>query len=444
MAVMEPEQRQRMAPVAAPRSRWLSVVSHLDPKYGGVSTVVPQLASRLARGPSAEPSSDLHTALTSHSSFDVQIEAFCLPGEEHRPASAGDLPIHYWPTSRRRWLLERTLPQQFRARIAEADAVHIHGLWEHSTLEAARTAQRLRKPYILSAHGMLEPWALERSRAKKKVYAALFERPNLQAASCLHALTGAEARNYRGFGAKGPIAIIPNGVDVPSSLDPEPFFAQFPATRGKRLVLFLGRLHAKKGVDLLLGAWASLAREFPNACLVLAGPPEDATGAGLPQLAESLGVAAQTLCTGMLQPTMKWSALAAAEIFALPSHSEGLSVATLEAMGAGVPVIVTRECNLPEAAEHGAGWEIPLTVEALRAALETSLRNTPEANKAMGRKGAALVERQYSWAVVAGQMAELYRWVERFSAQSKAAQGKGAQRTALPASFPILMPEGRR
>ncbi len=400
---------------AAPTiGNWLSVVSHLDPKYGGLSTVVPQLASMMVK--------------SGH--FHVQMEVFCLPEERCKPVSYPELPISFWPVSRKRWLLERSLTPLFRRAIAQSDAIHIHGLWEHSTLISARTARAMRKPYIVSAHGMLEPWALERSRLKKKLYAALFERANVEGARCLHALTEAEAQDYRDWGSRRPIAVIPNGVDVPAAAleegAAEAFLHASPAARGKRLLLFLGRLHTKKGVELLLRAWARLAARFPDALLVMAGPSEGRTRETLEALATELGVGTtlrtgnqtatggseRTLFTGMLDAAMKWSALAAAECFVLPSYSEGLSVATLEAMGAGVPVIVTRQCHLPEVSRENAGWETEPDVDALTATLERCLGNTPGANKACGQRGAALVARRYSWPVVAVQMAELYTWVQ--------------------------------
>ncbi len=380
---------------------WLSVVTHLEPRYGGLSTVVPQLASQLSES----------------GRFHVDLEAFCLPGERYLPPTNGNVSVSYWTTSRRQWLLDRSLTKVFRRSVAGVDGVHIHGLWEQSTLIAARSARALRKPYIVSAHGMLEPGALGSNRLRKQVYAALFERGNLQGAACLHALTEVEARNYQTFlgesGSKGPpIAVIPNGVEVPEALSPDLFLKAFPAARGKRLILFLGRLHPGKGLDLLTSAWGHLAPAHKDACLVLAGPAEESTRTQLEQFAAQPELAGQVLLTGMLERPLTWSALAAAECFTLPSFSEGLSVAMLEAMGAGVPVIVTENCNLPEVEARKAGWQIRADAGELQAALGECLRNSPERNREIGRRGAALVAERYSWKVVAGQMAELYTWVQ--------------------------------
>jgi glycosyltransferase involved in cell wall biosynthesis len=381
---------------SSPISNWLSVVSHLDPRYGGLSAVVPHLAS----------------LLTTSDRFHVQLDAFCLPHEHSKPEGYPALPVTFWPASRKSWLLDRSLSRIFRRSVAQSDGVHIHGLWEQSTRVAARTARALGKPYIVSAHGMLQSSALADKRARKQLYAALFERRNLEGAACLHALTRAEARNYRDFGCKRPIATIPYGVDVPAVLSPALFLQTFPFARNKRLILFLGKVHEEKGVDRLIRAWAKVGHGWPDSCLVLAGPSYPAMRARLEKLASDLGVSHRILFTGNLLYPEKWSALAAAECFVLPSHSEGLSVSVLEAMGAGVPVIVTENCNLPEVVEGNAGWQTSPRVEDIAAALELCLSNSPEANQHLGQNGTALIRERYTWSGVAAQMGQLYTWVQ--------------------------------
>lgn len=215
---------------------------------------------------------------------------------------------------------------------------------------------------------------------------------------------------YRRFGAKGPIAVVPNAVSVPAELTPEPFLQAFPQARARRLVLFLGRLHPKKGLQLLVPAWLRLWREFPDALLVLAGPDSLETRVALQGQVSAAGAEASVLFPGMLDPERKWSALAASEIFVLPSFSEGLSMGVLEALGAGVPVLLTRGCNMPEAAAAGAGWEIEPAVQPLEAVLRAALGRQPEANRAMGQRGAALIQARYSPERVARQMAAVYRF----------------------------------
>ena len=380
-------------------ARWLSVVSHLDPQYGGLSAVVPELSSALNR-----------SGLISSG-----LAAFCAPDEEIPSGLAGSaldgLEVSRWPMGRRQWITDRSLREQFLRAVDAADGVHLHGLWEQSTAVGARSARARRKPYIVSAHGMLERWALQNKRFKKQIYSTLMERGNLRRSACLHALTRAEADDYRRYGTQVPIAVIPNGVQVPPTVKGDLFFAQYPALEGKRMVLFLGRIHFKKGLDLLVKAWKQLASQWPDAQLVLAGPDSEGTRSQVEALLDELDLADRVSFTGMLDGAMKWSALAAAECFVLPSYSEGLSVSTLEAMGLGLPVIITDHCNLPEVSQFEAGWVIQSDVAQLTSALRECLGNSPEQNRRIGSNGRDLVRDRYTWTAVGAQMAELYTWV---------------------------------
>lgn len=394
-ATLSREHLHQPAPsIALPRdvlNRWLAVVSHTDPRYGGLSTAVPRLGLSLA-------------GFGHH----VSLAAFCAPGEEYRPEDYTDAQVTFWPSSRRRWLESGKLRRQFAEVLRAAEGVHIHGLWEMSTAIASRRARREGRPYVLSAHGMLEPWALASKGWKKKAYAALLERAHVRHATCLHALTVAEAGQYREFGGRGPIAIVPNAVEIPEGRSPEMFLESFPGLRGRRLVLFLGRLHPKKGLDLLAEAWLRVGSQHPDAVLVLAGPDSEGTQAKLEARLGSEIAAGRVVLTGMLSGPMKWSALAAAEYFVLPSFSEGLSMSVLEAMGAGVPVLITHACHMPEVTAVGAGWEIEAAAEPLTGALDHVLTLSAEQNQATGEQGARLVADRYSPSRVAEQMSALY------------------------------------
>lgn len=392
------------SPFARPRERshhaplqWMSVVTHTDPRFGGLSTAVPRSG----------------VAVTETGQIDVSLAAFCNPDEHTRPFGYDDDRLSFWPAARGPWLTSSSLRKAFSKRVQAVDGVHIHGLWEASTAMASRTARSMQKPYIVSAHGMLEPWALANKRLKKLLYAHLVERGVIAHAACLHALTQAEAEQYRAFGARAPIVIIPNAVEVPHNLSSELFFSAYPQLRQRRLVLFLGRLHPKKGLDLLAKAWSQVSRNYPDAHLVLAGPDAEGTAERFTTAVESAGCVGDFTFTGMLGEAMKWSALAAAECFVLPSFSEGLSMGVLEAMGAGLPVIVTRNCNMPEVTEIGAGWVISPNVQELIVALHEMLRSTPQENRARGAQGAALITNRYNPRHVAQSLAEVYEYTSK-------------------------------
>lgn len=389
------EAKRSAAPAFAKATgKWMQVLSHLDPKYGGISTVVPSLAESLL-GQGVQSS----------------IEAFCTTGEEFLPTSSRAEDIHYWPIQRLRWLKSAALRARFGRETCGHDGVHIHGLWDVTSFAASHAARRKSKPYVLSSHGMLEPWALNHGRVKKRLYSLAIERDVVRNATHLHALTEAEALQYREYAGKAiPTAVIPNGVAIPEVRSPELFLSRHPELRGRRCILFLARLHRKKGVDLLVEAWKAVSARVPEAMLVLAGPDSDNLTASLQETAVAHGIQHSILFAGMLDAKAKWSALAAAECFALTSHSEGLSMSVLEAMGAGVPVLITPQCNMPWVSEIGAGWLTQPNAGAIAETLLAVMASSVQQNAETGRVGSAFIQRNYSWSSVAERMAEVYQW----------------------------------
>ena len=393
-------------PSTASCGRWMHVLPHLDPRFGGITAAVPLLVE----------------ALRETTLCDAEIAAFCAEGEQAPPIAA-QLPLTRWPMSRTAWLRDRALRRRFGDLVARADGLHIHGLWEHSTFMAAHWARALGKPYVLSAHGMLDPWALRQKRVKKALYGAAIERRTVRSAALLHALTEAEAADYARFlgpVAGPPVTVVPNGVTLPPARSPDLFLDRFPALRGQRLLLFLGRIHPKKGVGVLVRAWAQLARSYPEAHLVVAGPDFDGTRAGVEALIAELGLGARVTFTGMLADALKWSALAAAAVFVLPSLSEGFSVSVLEAMGTGLPVIVTPECHFPDVSSSAAGWITQSEIGPLTSSLAEFLSHADETNRAIGTRGRDLVLRRFTWPAVAHAIAAQYSALHRAAARSQA------------------------
>lgn len=371
---------------------WLNVVAHLDPRYGGISAVVPSFCEAVSLVGSA------NAALAPFCDWDEQFEV---------PHS---VEVERYPLGNTKWRGGDEVYRRLEEQIAGSAGLHIHGLWEEHCALSARAARKAAKPYIISAHGMLEPWALQQKRWKKLLYSVLVERRNLDGAACLHALTDREANNYRRFNLRNPVAVIPNGVKVPASVDRGAFFREHPKLAGKRVVLFLGRLHHKKGLDLLCRAWKDAARPA-DAHLVLAGPDFEGTKAKLKRLIRDLGISSSITFTGMLQGERKWNALAAADVFVLPSRSEGLSVSVLEALGMSVPVIVSSECNVPEVTTRECGWTIEPDKNELTTALNEYFESSAGNRFMMGLHGRRVIEEKYRWDIVGRQMADVYGWL---------------------------------
>lgn len=376
--------------------RILNVAMHIDERYGGIASSMPLLCDALASVGER-----------------VDLVTFC-DGEERQSATVPErrgYGLEMLPAGWPQWIASRKLRSRLGGLIAESSIVHIHGIWQEHCFLAANLARRASVPYMISAHGMLEPWALRNKGWKKKLYGAAFERPNLRRAACLRALTEAEAEDYRRYGYRGTIAVIPNGVRPPLSVSKREFLSAFPELEGKRVVLFLGRIHYKKGVYLLVDAFERIAKKHPAAQLIMAGPDSENTLAAVRRKVTEASAGARVTFTGMLNPTMKWSALAAASVFVLPSFSEGFSVATLEALAAGVPPLISRQCYFPSVEHARAGVVVEPEVEAVAEALDRLLSASPDDLASMGRNGAMLARSRYSWEAVAADFKALHRWI---------------------------------
>lgn len=373
---------------------WLQVVSHIDPLFGGISASLPFLCE--------------DSAVTGYSN---RVAAFCSSTEDPSEIHRRNLKLERFDGGRLQWVLHRRSHERFRAIVRAVDGVHIHGIWEHHCSTAAALLREEQKPYIVSAHGMLERWALRSKKLKKSLYSALIERRNLAGAACLRALTYAEVEDYRNYGLTNPVAVIPNGVTIPDEVSSDAFLEAFPSLRDKRIVLFLGRLHHKKGLDILCKAWSALHGEFADAHLVLAGPDFDNTRARTESLVQELGIAHSVTFTGMLKGNLKWSALSASTLFVLPSYSEGFSVAILEALGVGLPVVITPHCNFPEIESLGCGWLSNANASELENVLGGALATDAATLEKIGHAGRALTRERYSWPVVREGMAEVYEWI---------------------------------
>ena len=263
-------------------------------------------------------------------------------------------------------------------------------------------------PFVLLPNGMLDPWSLRQKAWKKRLALALGHRRLMDRAAFLHVGNADEERGVRLAGLTAPAVVIPNGAH-PAEFDPPPppgrFYADHPELAGRPYVLFLGRLHFKKGLDYLADAFAALAAHHPGVQLVVAGP-DDGAAAPLRAAVAAAGLAGRVHLVGPIFSNARYAALADAAVFCLPSRQEGFSVAILEAMACGTPVVVSEACHFPEVAAAGAGEVVPLNAAAVAAALGRVLSNPDRA--AMGRAGRELVMSRYTWPRVAEQLVAAY------------------------------------
>jgi glycosyltransferase involved in cell wall biosynthesis len=297
--------------------------------------------------------------------------------------------------------------------VRSAEVVHMHGLWQAQTRRGARAAQAAGVPYLIAAHGMAEPWSLRHKALKKKIYTALIEGKNLRRAACLHALSRPEIGHLRTIAPGTPICFVPNGVDLRPLEDLPPRSAleqEFPELAGKFLVLFFGRLHAKKGLDLLAQACAELVPDHPALHLVLAGKDDGALAPFLCQMSDA-GLSSRLTWLGHVAGERARQLWGAADAFVLPSYSEGFSMAILEALACRLPVVITTACHFPELGAAGGGILVEPIAQGVTDGLRCLLEHSPAQRAELGRNGRALVERDYTWQQQGERLANVYRWV---------------------------------
>jgi glycosyltransferase involved in cell wall biosynthesis len=292
----------------------------------------------------------------------------------------------------------------------DADLAYSVGLWKFPSLAVLRWALRTRRPYLVAPHGMLDPWALRNSGVKKKVAAWLFQNAQLRRATCLRALCASEAESMRAYGLTNPICIIPNGIDLPDeTLSAAPRPALFPVD--KKVLLYLGRLHPKKGLVPLLAAWSESRAQGPDWLLAIAGWDQSGHEAELKQQAAALGIADSVRFLGPQFGAAKDTCYRACDAFVLPSFSEGLPMVVLEAWAHAKPVLMTPACNLPEGFLHHAALSAEPTAESLASGLRQLFALSTGDLQIMGGQGRALVQKRFAWPKLSGEMASVYRWM---------------------------------
>jgi glycosyltransferase involved in cell wall biosynthesis len=294
------------------------------------------------------------------------------------------------------------------------DLVHSHGLWTDMSRLAGAVARRRGAPHLLAPCGMLAPGALRHHGWKKAPVRWWFQDRVLREAPCLHAKSHKEYEDIRRFGLSNPVAVIPNPIARPVISNAETLKAE---SGNRRRVLFLGRLHPVKGVGRLVEAWARIQRQQAESreresdwVLVLAGPDEGGMRRGLEAVLREAGCSDSVVFTGQLDEGQKWGALAAADLFVMPSDFENFGNAIVEAMSCGVPVITTAGTPWEELRTAGAGWCVAPAVEDLTAALREALAMPDDQRRAMGRKGVEITKR-YSPGQVGAELIRVYQWL---------------------------------
>jgi glycosyltransferase involved in cell wall biosynthesis len=368
--------------------------------YGGTSKCIIELAEAIANlGVSVDI---VTTNANGFTTLDVPLYTW-IPEKNYR--------VQYFPywnllDYKFTWSLTRWLFQN----VSDYNLVHTNAIFSYPVLPTYWACQLHRIPYIVSPHGMLEPWALAYKSWKKKFYFSVLEKPGLQNARAIQMLASTEAERIKNLQLATPLVIVPNGIygkEFEDILSPELFYEKFPGTKNKKLIIFLGRIDPKKGLDLLATAFAKVHKQFPKTHLIVAGQDN----IGFLPIAKSFftkaGCINDVTFTGMLTGSLKYAALAAASIYVAPSYSEGFSISVLEGMATGLPCVITDGCNFPEAAAAKAAHVVEINCDAIADSLIHCLTD-PEQAIIMGNRARQLILKRYTWEKIASELLTFY------------------------------------
>jgi glycosyltransferase involved in cell wall biosynthesis len=379
----------------------LHVIPSVSPLRGGPSFVIRTMTRNLA-----ERGIEVHVATTD----DNGLTRLKVP--LNQPVREGDVVYWYFPRQTRFYTFSFPFTTWLWRHARDYDLIHIHFLFSYCSNTAGWIARVKGVPYIIRPLGVLNRWGRENRRPRlKRLSIAVMEGKLLRAAALVHYTAEQERLEASELGFPHNSVIIPNPVELPHASRSElqgRFRARYPQLAKRPIILFLSRIDRKKGLDLLILAFRQVMKQYPEAVLVVAGDGDRVLVDALKSQAQQCGIENSILWVGFLGSTEKCEALADAEMFVLPSHSENFGIAIVEAMALGVPVVITDQVGIHgEVSDHNAGIVIrpevdSLTVAILKLLSDVSLRVT------LGQNGVALVRSDFALATVITKLEAVY------------------------------------
>ncbi len=379
----------------------LHVTSTFDLASGGPVIIATRLAAAQAK--QGHNVSVIAYAQESDSGASTREQLDAIPG--------GELLTLYEinPTGTTERFTASRVKNQLEKIINDIDFLHIHGIWCRIVKSAADAARKHNKPYTIVPHGMLDPWSLSQKTLKKKLALKLGYKKMLDDARFLHLGNTDEQNLIKPLNIHSKGELIPNGLFI-DEIEPAPtpgaFYKKHPELDNKPFVLFLSRLHYKKGLDHLAQAFTVLAGHDSEVRLVVAGP-DDGVKDDFVQRIEQANLTNRVHLIGPIYHQEKLEALHDATCFCLPSRQEGFSIAITEALGCGLPVVITDGCHYGIAGEVGAGEVCPLDGQAVGEAL-VRVVGDPQGRENMSAAGRKLIRDRFTWPKVAQQVIGLY------------------------------------
>jgi glycosyltransferase involved in cell wall biosynthesis len=373
----------------------------MHPSAGGPPVVVENFAREAGR--------------SGHTTEIVSTPMFCRGDEPALLARLNALaPTTFLAPSRTRSLLDGRSWRQLDESIRAADIVHVHTIWNPINLMVRRACARRHRPYVLMPHGMLDPYSLSVSYWRKVLYLWAIERGNLASARRIIYTTAEEARLAATQMSSLPEGvIIPLGGDAPDGNADElasSFIERFPKARNRRQLLFLGRVHPKKGLDRILAALPAVVGAFPDVLMTIVGDGPREFQSELSKTVAAHNLEDNVLMTGRLDGEAKWGAYASAELFLLPSRQENFAITVAEAMQMGLPLIISNKVNTwPYVRDAGSG--LVLDEDRIEADLEDGivslLRDVANA-RLMGKRGREYAKKCLTWAGATTRLIKCY------------------------------------
>ncbi|MGQ9921843.1 MAG: glycosyltransferase [Desulfobacca sp.] len=338
-----------------------------------------------------------------------------------QPVLVDGLPVTYFP---RWWFGQAEKPFSLffspalgkalrQLRPGDYDLMLVHATWGDPGRLAARAARRLGLPYFCYTHGTFEPWRMAYKKRKKQIYLALVEGNILRRAAGIVVCNEAEASYLRKLGIRTPSRRIPWGVDIKDPAEIPPYSSLttiFPVLANRPFILFLARLHPMKGLDILIPAFADVAKDFPDWLLVVAGPDEGGYRSQVENMVAANGIIHRVLFTGLVTGDVKSALLGHTNLYVLPSYSEGFSVSVTEALSYGRPLVITDTCYVPEVAQYEAGRVVPGARPALAEALREMMSDN-DLRRQCGSNAIRLAQTEFTWEAVAQKSLDFYREV---------------------------------
>ena len=380
----------------------LHVVSTLAPRYGGPAKVCKDMCKALA---AAGEEVTIYTT-----DCDYPKGKLNVPSES--PVAQNGYTIHYFPVQFFPYLLSMNMSNALRTHITEFDVVHIHGLYRFPQAAAGYFARKRGVPYLVRPHGSLDPFLYYRGvkRFVKRIYEFLIERHQLDRAAVIHYTSREEMLLTQPLRLQAPGIVIPIGLDIAEydELPPYGLFRKKYDLADNEIVLHLGRINFKKGLDILIKAFAQVAHARKDVTLVIAGPDNEGYMGKVRRWIAEEGIGDLVVYTGMLFNNEKLSALRDADVFALPSYSENFGIALVEAMACGVPVVVSDKVNIwREIDKAGAGIITRCDAHEVAQAL-FRLLDDDQSRRIMGEAGGSLVRRNYEWSAIIPHLQTAY------------------------------------